>query len=144
MQEETQADFICRITADCPLVPSYMITKMIMAAVKGPWDFVSNAMPGYRTYPDGCDVEVMSEKLLSWVNENARGSQREHVTNLLWSNMPQWATLAHMFNNIDLSDLKFSVDTEEDLEKVKKTYESVQSKVDHWSNRHGSQSVHRF
>jgi len=144
MQDQHPADFICRITADCPMVPSAMITKAIMGAVKGPWDFMTNAMPGYRTYPDGSDVEVMSAKLLEHLAKNAVGSQREHVTNLLWQDFPAWASISHMFNNYDFSDLKYSVDTEEDFERVKDNYESVRDKIKHWCDRHGQSSAHRF
>ncbi len=145
MQEQHPADFAVRITADCPLIKSSLISKAIMIAIKGQYDFVSNAMPEYRTFFDGTDVEVISTKLLKWLDSTARKEEdREHVMARLAEKVPPWATMGHIFNQIDLSELKLSVDIKEDLENVEKHFNSVEQKIKAWGDRHGHNSCHRF
>ncbi len=42
MAEDTNADFIVRITADCPVIPHFVIFKGVNVAVKNGLDYVSN------------------------------------------------------------------------------------------------------
>jgi spore coat polysaccharide biosynthesis protein SpsF (cytidylyltransferase family) len=144
MQQQHPADYTVRVTADCPLIKSSLVSKSIMIAVKGQYDFVSNAMPEYRTFFDGTDVEVISSKLLAWLDNTASDEEREHVMSKLSGNIPPWATMGHLFNQIDLSELKLSVDTEEDLKNVEKHFNSVEQKIKSWGDRHGHNSCHRF
>jgi spore coat polysaccharide biosynthesis protein SpsF (cytidylyltransferase family) len=144
MQKEHPAQFTVRITADCPLLRSALITKAINISVRGQYDFVSNAMPKFRTFYDGCDVEVISSKLLDWLDQTARGSDREHVMSQLANNVPPWAQLGHIFNRVDTSFLKLSVDTEEDLKNVEEHFNSVEKKIQEWGNTHGHNTCHRF
>ena len=112
----TESDYVVRITSDCPLIPSYVITGHIARAVKYQFDYVSNVHEACRTSPDGFDCEVISAKLLKWTLENATSQHdREHVTTLIRSNPPKWCRAAHIVSYTDLSHLKLSVDTEEDM-----------------------------
>lgn len=139
-------DYIVRITSDCPLIPPYLISKSIMVATKGEYDFVTNASPDCRTYFDGSDVEVISTRLFKYIYENATSdSHKEHVTQYIFeSDLPPWTKLAHVYSDIDLSEIKLSVDTEEDLENVRRVYNQVDQKRKKWSAKYGIQSCHRF
>jgi spore coat polysaccharide biosynthesis protein SpsF (cytidylyltransferase family) len=144
-QRAFNADFVCRITGDCPLIPSYVISKHLSLAVVGECDYVSNVEPACRTTLDGIDCEVMSKKLLHWLDVMAKSpEEREHVTPLARSAPPEWAKRAVTMGYFDQSDLKLSVDTREDLEAVRKQYKSIGQKLDLAEQRYGRASVHRF
>lgn len=145
----TNADYIVRLTADCPLVPAYAIQKAIKIAVKNKYDYCSNVDPRFRTYPDGFDIEVISKRAMEWLNENARLKEdREHVTTLLrkegLSNGFRFGVIIGYIDHSDFSNTKLSVDTEEDLSSVTKHIQSIQSKIDRALSLYGKGSVHRF
>lgn len=117
---------ICRITADCPLVPAELIVYLNLIAGASGIDYISNVI--YRSYPDGWDVEVLSWRLLKWLNEHVKDAEnREHVTSYIIKNLDKVHKAGFSFMNvacpIDLSDVKVSVDTPEDLEKVRAEYQ---------------------
>jgi spore coat polysaccharide biosynthesis protein SpsF (cytidylyltransferase family) len=122
-------DYVVRITADCPLLPPFVITGHIVRAVNNHYDYVSNVDPRVRTAPDGHDCEVVSNRLLKWLNQHAvEAYDREHVTTLVRSDPPPWAETANVLSNIDTSHLKLSVDTEEDLLFVRTYHEILKNK----------------
>lgn len=152
LMQESNCDYICRITSDCPFVPTPVITKCITVATNTPragvrpFGFVTNAAPEYRTFFDGADCEVMSKECVKWLNENAKEvADREHVTQLLYkAKLPDWLRMGHIFTHIDTSKEKYSVDTEEDLESARYNFETVQRKMKTWGERFGSDTVFRF
>lgn len=138
-------DYICRITGDCPLIPSYVISKHISLAVVGGYDYVSNVDDACRLALDGIDCEVISSELLAWLCGNAESDfDREHVTTLARSNPPIWAKRAFTASHFDHSTLKLSVDTKEDLEAVRTHYELVGKKLQVAEKLYGRESIHRF
>jgi spore coat polysaccharide biosynthesis protein SpsF (cytidylyltransferase family) len=140
--EKTNADYIVRITADCPLLPPFLVTKCINTAIKNEYDFLDTANPSHRCFFDGGDVEVMSRKMFNWLNENA--TEREHVCNDIRTKCPDWAKLGHIFSYLDLSAFKLSVDTQEDFDLVANQMKSVQNKKRRWEETHGRYSAHLF
>ncbi len=148
LQREFGADVICRITSDCPLIPSAVITKAIIIActdVNGsPRDFVSNASPECRTFFDGADCEVFNKRTLQWLDQHAEGVDREHVTKLLYEKAPFWLRAAHIFSVVDTSRIKLSIDTEEDLALVRENYNEVERKIKAWGDKYGKENCHRF
>ena len=138
-------DFIVRITGDCPLIPEYVISKLIAIAVKNRYDYLSNVDPAVRTAEDGVDCEVISRKMLDWMDEKATlAHQREHVTSLATDAMPRWARMGVVINNFDRSHVKLSVDTKEDLERVRGEDAAVKIKLAAAEKRYGKARVHRL
>jgi spore coat polysaccharide biosynthesis protein SpsF len=128
-------DFIVRITSDCPEVPSPLISKHIFTAANHSLDYTTNAMTKCRTYPDGFDVQVLSARLLEWLNDAANHVKyREHVANLLEDHRPDWIKIGQVVGYTDNSHLKISVDTQEDLEFVRMYVDLLQSKIDYAKN----------
>lgn len=124
------SDFIVRITADCPFIPPFIISKAIGWAVQDNLDFLTNADPELRSSPDGYDVEVISAKLLKWLDENAKeATHREHVTSYLHKSFPTWARKADIIGFADLTDVKLSVDTPEDLERLQDMHVKIVSAI---------------
>lgn len=125
-----EPDYIVRITSDCPLIPPFVITKHIANACNYDYDYISNTHHELRTAPDGFDCEVLSKRMMHWLNEVATDPfDREHVTTFLRENKPEWARSANVIGYTDLSQLKLSVDTEEDLFFVRTYYEILTKKV---------------
>lgn len=111
-----EPDYMVRITSDCPLIPPRTITAHITRAVLNHIDYVSNVDPETRTAPDGHDCEVISSRLLDWAHANAVDPyDREHVTTIIRSKKPDWATRKDVHLPIDCSQLKLSVDDKDDL-----------------------------
>ncbi len=140
--EKYTPDYLVRITGDCPMIPSYLITKAINCAVKGEYDFLSNAHPNLRTFADGHDVEVCNKKLFSWLDKTSQ--EREHVFQILYENVyPEWR-IGHIFSYIDLSSVKLSVDTEKDYKLVKKQFDSRFDKISKWKRMYGENTANNF
>lgn len=128
--EEFEPDYVCRITADCPMIPHFVISKHIVTTVKQRMDYVSNVDPRFRTEPDGYDCEVLSRRLFDYLVDSARDkADREHVTTYIRRHMPVWAKWGQFCGYSDRSDIKYSVDTEEDLAAVISNIASVRDKI---------------
>lgn len=144
-QRKFNADFVCRITGDCPLIPPFVISKHISLAVVGGYDYISNVDEECRLSLDGIDCEVMSKKMLKWLFENARtAEEREHVTIKARTDPPSWAKRGFTASFFDQSHLKLSVDTKEDLERVRESYDRVGKKLQRAEKLYGRESIHRF
>ncbi len=144
MAERMKSDFVVRITGDCPLIPSSLITKHIQTAVKNGYDYFSNVDESCRTAPDGHDVEVFSKRALDWLGFTSRGTDREHVTTLFRRETPEWAKVGHIINDMDLSHLKISVDTMEDLERVRQVWSEPETKLKVALEKAGKSNAHRY
>lgn len=123
-------DYICRLTADCCALTETIIYRHIWCAMENDLDYISNTIPGLSTYIDGQDVEVISSRLMRWVFKNASTkAHKEHVTTLIKEAPPAWAKLGAIIGRNDLSHIKMSVDTREELEFIRKNKEQVSNKL---------------
>jgi spore coat polysaccharide biosynthesis protein SpsF len=117
------ADIVVRITADCPLIDPKVVDKVIQRYLEEDCDYATNAIR--RTYPDGLDVEVFSYMALEKAWKEAEwASEREHVTPYIWKN-PDKFRLVNVENSVNLSDLRWVVDEEIDLQFVRQVYEHL-------------------
>jgi spore coat polysaccharide biosynthesis protein SpsF (cytidylyltransferase family) len=142
--DKTGCDYVVRLTGDCPLIPPYLISKHIKIAIINNYDYVCNSDETVRTALDGIDCEVISKRLLDYMYEFARDAyDREHVTPLARKAPPSWARLGFVGGFFDQSEMKLSVDTQEDLERVRKQYASLTKRIADAEERYGKHSVHR-
>ena len=73
------ADVIVRVTADCPLIDSELVDRVIKKFNDEGLDYCSNREP--PTYPDGLDIEVIRFNALKQAHTEAiKQYDREHVT----------------------------------------------------------------
>lgn len=119
-----KADVIVRITGDCPLIDPDLIdltTRTLMDADPG-LDFAANRLPQNRTYPIGLDTEVCSFRTLevAW-NEADQPYQREHVMPFIYENEDRFRTRIVEYEQ-NLGELRWTIDTPEDLELVRQIY----------------------
>ena len=123
---QTNADVVVRITSDCPLIDPFVIDNVIKHFLDNDCDYCSNSLT--RTYPRGLDTEVFSFKALetAW-NEAKKDYEREHVTPYIIENLDKFKLL-NVANDIDLSHLRWTLDTKEDFEFIGAIYERIHSK----------------
>lgn len=120
---ETDADIIVRLTADCPLIDPDVIDQAVEALLEGSFDYLSNSI--HLSYPDGLDVEVFTRAALDTANREARGAfHREHVTPYMrtgvYPDLPAGDfKVGEMAAPADFSHLRWTVDTADDLERVR-------------------------
>lgn len=118
--KKSMYEIVIRITCDCPLIDPLMIDKMIMKFMNNKFDYISNVMP--PTFPDGFDFEIFRKNLLTQVDEKSlTPEEKEHVT-LHIRKDPKVNKFNLTHRNFDLSYIKLSVDTNEDLKNVKDIY----------------------
>ncbi len=121
--KENRAKNVVRITSDCPLIEPTIIDQIIkkFLELESYVDYVSNVFP-IRTYPRGLDTEMLSFNCLErcW-REDSNPLYREHVTQYIQKN-PQFFRINEIRNDKDLSFMRWTVDTSEDLEFVRKIY----------------------
>lgn len=115
-----QADTIVRITSDCPLIDPSVIDRVVDAFHDAAPDYASNALA--RTYPRGLDTEVFTRPALETAWREASDSpSRIHVTPYLYLH-PDRFTLLSVTSSTKASDLRWTVDTQLDLEVVRGIY----------------------
>ena len=74
-----EADYIIRITADCPLVDPELINSVIRYTIDNQVDYGTNTL--LEEFPDGQDIEIFTFDSLCRAWQNAvLPSEREHVT----------------------------------------------------------------
>lgn len=122
-------DVVVRITADCPLIDPEVVDDVIgLLAGSSPRQYASNIEP--RTFPDGLDVEAMSATVLRDLDAEVDDPElREHVTLALRDNPQVWpgAALTH---DPDLGELRWTVDTQDDLDFVRAVAGRLGGRVD--------------
>ena len=139
------SSYIVRVTGDCPLIPPYLISKFIKTAEINSYDYLSNIDENIRTALDGIDCEVISKRALEWMHKNAVDAyDREHVTPLIRKSPPEWCKVGHVVGYFDHSNLKLSVDTPEDLERVRTHLRKTTKSVKDAEAKYGPNCTHRF
>lgn len=115
------ATSVTRITSDCPFI-SVPDAAYVMAVHARGFDFTSNAFAS-RTTPDGYDTECISRKLLEYLDKRVNLiEQREHVTSYVYENEKDLGKdfrLCRVRGMLDLSGNKYSIDTQDDFDRVK-------------------------
>ena len=128
------ADIIVRLTADCPLIDPEIIDKTINIFLKSVphIDFVSNSLP-VQTIPRGLDTEVMSMNALkkAWL-EDENPEWREHVTPYIERN-PTKFVIKGFTHTKNFSNLRWTVDTPEDLELVREIFTHFKNNQFSWT-----------
>jgi spore coat polysaccharide biosynthesis protein SpsF len=115
-----QADAIVRVTSDCPVIDAKVIDKVIQLYVENypRFDYVSNTLT--RSYPRGLDAEIFSFKALSEAHHETNVyADREHVTPFIYRHSERY-NLGNLINEENQSRHRWTVDTEEDFELIKR------------------------
>jgi spore coat polysaccharide biosynthesis protein SpsF len=141
------ADVVVRLTADCPVIDPRLIDHTLAAFfgmqddLQGnrsqhfdqlAWDFAANRLPPPwgRTYPIGLDTEVCTFQALrrAW-QEASQPYQREHVMPYLYE-VPGRFRVLLVNHDQDYGALRWTVDTPEDLEVLRRIYAAFAGRDD--------------
>lgn len=119
--KDSNADWIVRVTSDCPLIDPELVDKVIVFAQENQVDYCSNIL--IENYPDGQDVEVFKFSALKKAWENAKLlSEREHVTPYIRNNSDfkkgsEFSALNFPCES-DFSKIRMTVDEIKDFELI--------------------------
>jgi glutamate-1-semialdehyde aminotransferase/spore coat polysaccharide biosynthesis protein SpsF (cytidylyltransferase family) len=114
--KEENADYVVRVTSDCPLIDAQLIDETIHFCIEKKLDYFSNVFED--KYPDGLDVEVFTFHALekAWVNATLK-ADREHVTPFIRRNVD-----LSIYSNQDIdnkySKIRITVDEQADFELI--------------------------
>ena len=105
------ADYIVRVTADCPLIDGRLIDKVIEGCLRGNYDWYSLG----GDFPDGFDCQIFKMATLKMAWENALLSyEREHVGPYIEVNNREKFNVGHLEVFEGVSHLRLTLDYEED------------------------------
>jgi spore coat polysaccharide biosynthesis protein SpsF len=116
-----EADLVVRVTGDCPLIDPDVVDQVVSEL--GHHDLASNAIN--RTFPRGLDTEVLTRDALERIAELATSPEsREHVTWFAYQERPDLFKLRSVESGEGnaYSMLDWSVDTADDLERVRRLW----------------------
>ncbi len=117
-------DNVVRITADCPLISPAVIDHVIEEFLAAGVDYASNTLE--PTYPDGLDVEVVRAVALADLsNLELDTDEREHVTLGMYRRPERYRLLSVQDKSRDNSNLRWTVDNQEDLDFVRWVFSGV-------------------
>lgn len=121
----SKADVVVRITADDPLKDPAIIDEIVRVVLTNAnVDYASNTIR--PSFPEGLDCEVIRATALSNADKKAsKASDREHVTPYIYNN-PQDFCLVNIENEVDFSNLRWTVDYKEDFEFVEAIYKGFE------------------
>lgn len=135
-QKECDADYVVRITSDCYFLQPHLISKHIKSALIKERDYTTNCI--IRTFKEGMDIQIVSRRLLDWIDKNAKDSfDREHVCSILHTQKPfpfrdvdGKPSICHVLNVYDESSEKTSIDTPDEFNKAKQIAEMFRKSKD--------------
>lgn len=121
--KDENADYIVRITSDCPLIDGEIVDQTVTFAIENKLDYCSNRLE--YNYPDGIVVEVFTFAALkkAW-NEAKLDSEREHVAPYIWKNSTFFGKTLFVSGNfcdisVNYQGVRLTIDEQVDYELVK-------------------------
>lgn len=118
--QQVKADIIVRVTADDPFKDPQIIDEAVKELLNKELDFVCNNNP--PTYPEGLDVEVFTRELLALAESKSTNDfEREHVTQYFYKHFSDFK-VSNISYYVNLSYLRWTIDTDIDMDMVKKIY----------------------
>ncbi len=116
--KDEEADYIVRLTSDCPLIDAKLIDKVVQYTIENDLDYCTNTL--LTKYPDGQDIEVFKFTALeaAWKHGKLK-SEREHVTPYIRDKSTFCGGTLFQSDNFeegfDCGDLRMTVDEPQDF-----------------------------
>lgn len=125
--EALEADFVVRLTGDCPLIDPAVIDQVVEMLLDGDVDYASNIDP--PSYADGLDVEAFTRDALEAAHAQATTpAEREHVT--LWMRSEEAGLRRRCRQGlVNSSHLRLTVDYPDDLELIRRLIQMVRTEA---------------
>ena len=125
---EAGAATVVRISADSPLVDPEVIDMVVDAFLSNDADYASNKLE--PSFPVGLDVEAFSYRTLEKTWKDAKEPyERSHVTVRMYSN-PGRLKLLPVTTDPNRHEMRWTVDTREDLEFVREVFKAFNGRND--------------
>ena len=119
------SDIVVRVTADDPFKEPSVIDAVIGKLIDENLDLVTNNFP--PSFPEGLDCEAITFNTLEIMEKTTHDSfEREHVTQYVYHN-PDKFKIGNVVSGRQLSEYRWTIDNEEDLEMVKAIYSNRKS-----------------
>lgn len=118
-----RADIVVRVTSDCPLIDPEVCDNAIGWFLQHwqEYDYLQLVQ-----CPRGLDTEVFSYKVLKeCFNQANERPDREHVTTFIYRRHPERYRIKYLNFPQELSHYRWTVDTPEDFELVKRIIEQI-------------------
>jgi spore coat polysaccharide biosynthesis protein SpsF len=118
---------VVRMTGDCPLADQSIVAAVLDLHRASGAAYTTNVLP--RSFPKGLDVEVMTAAaLVEAIAEATDPAEREHVTPFLYRR-PERFALANLLGDDDLGEERWTLDTADDLERLRQIAAGVADPV---------------
>ena len=108
------------------MIDPFITDQVIQVFIDSGCDYVPNVFP--RTFPDGLETEVIRFSSLEIAWKNAKlPSEKEHVTSYFKNNKEKFR-IKNVENDVNLSDLRWTLDYEEDLQLIREIIKKIKKK----------------
>ena len=125
-----------RISGDSPLLDYRLMDEMIFYSRKKKFDIFTNIFP--RSFPKGQSIEIINYKsFMSIDSKNLKKNEKEHVTRYFYNNYSKYKIL-NFKSDVNYSNFNLSVDTQKDLNKIKKILKHLHDKKKKYKKFHKS------
>ena len=123
-----KADVIFRATSDEPYKDPQVIEQVLKAHLENKADYTCNNL--VKTFPDGSTVEIVNGSILEKVNRlGKKPADREHVTFYIYNHPKEfWIQNIEAREKLRRPDLRYCLDTQEDLEVVRAIFDHLGSR----------------
>lgn len=114
---ESEAFF--RVCGDSPLVPSFLFDRASYLYGSLNYDIITNIFP--RTFPEGMSIELINSNVFKRYEKIINNkADREHITQYFYNQKNKFKILNIECKKLIDRDLKLSLDTPEDLNRIEK------------------------
>ena len=138
--EKFDIDTVVRLTADNPLLMPGISAQVVHVFQEKECDYASNTV--VETYPTGLSTEVISSDALFEVDQRTNDPRdREHVTRYIRQHSDQFR-LCSVTDEVNHSNIRWTVDREEDLKLVRKIYNALYDEKPHFDYREALNCFH--
>jgi spore coat polysaccharide biosynthesis protein SpsF len=119
-----EAEHILRLTGDCPLADPELIDAVIARHLETGADYTANTW-GRRSFPKGLDADIVRTAVLRQAGAEATDPyEREHVLPFIYRR-PERYDLQGLAQEADEGEVRWTVDTPEDLAFVSAVYDGL-------------------
>ena len=118
------ADYVVRLTGDCPLADWTVIDAVIERHLQTGADYTADTL-GRRTFPKGLDVDVVTSAALREAQTEATDPyDREHVLPFIYGH-PDRYRLQGLTQDADEGEVRWTVDLPDDYAFVSAVYDAL-------------------
>lgn len=123
--------YVARLSYQSPLIPPFVISKLVTLAHMNGYDLVANHSGAFATAPAGTHCTVVSARFL----EAGAGLEMP---------LPTWAKMGLAVNHFDLSGIDYAVKEPSDLPRVRDAFNAANDKYQRAVLTFGHHAVHKI